>query len=58
MIPRPRSAVRRFVEAVVNFACSTWRLVALLLMFAPVLATAHLALNHGCYRAEWLSWLR
>lgn len=57
-MPSPHSAVRRVVEVVVNVACSTWRLLVLLVVFAPLLATGHLAMNHGFHRAEWLAWLR
>lgn len=54
----PHSGVRRVLQVVVQVACSTWRLLVLLLVFAPLLATAHLALSHGFHRPEWLSWLR
>lgn len=58
MVASPHSAVRRVVEVVVAVACSTWRLLVLLVIFAPLLATAHLAMAHGFHRPEWLSWLR
>ena len=54
----PHSGVRRVLQVVVQVACSTWRLLVLLLVFAPLLATAHLALSHGFHRREWLKWLR
>lgn len=57
-LPQHHSVVWRLVGALLNLVTGAWRLVVLLTMFAPVMATGHLAMTHGYHRAQWLSWLR
>ena len=58
-VPRkPQSWVRRTAGIVATALTRGGRLLVLLLVFAPLMATAHLALHFNFRRAEWLSWLR
>ena len=52
------SGVLQLMSYLLNLLRGAWRLVVLLTMFAPVMATGHLAMTHGYHRADWLSWLR
>ena len=58
MPPKPRSWVRRAATMVATALSRGGRLLVLLLVFSPLMATAHLALRFDFYRTEWLSWLR
>ena len=58
LAPPHQSRVRRLVGGLLNLVRSTWRLLLLLSMFAPVMATGQLAMVHGYHRAQWLSLLR
>ena len=58
-VPRKQQSWVRRVAGVVATALSRGgRLLVLMLVFAPLMATAHLALHYNFHRAEWLSWLR
>ena len=58
-VPRKQQSWARRVAGVVATALSRGgRLLVLMLVFAPLMATAHLALHYNFHRAEWLSWLR
>ena len=55
---KPRSWVRRVAGTVATALSRAGRLLVLLLIFSPLMATAHLALHFNFHRTEWLSWLR